>query len=215
MHPSNPLCPAGKAPVVQLNYTAIAAEAGVHRSLAQHLVGDLCFRLAEHLLQGSAIKVRRRAMATLPAPSQPCRDGLLAPGAAWADGCPAHRCRWSCRTWACSRPPPTGAWRWLSSRTCWTSWTSSAMWGPAAAGTGAGTGGPCAPGRAAAENVSSFARCNLCLAALAGAADALAQQAGDGREGCHPSFPCTCCIHPGSRGGGGARGAAARGLGSR
>jgi hypothetical protein len=60
--PSDPLCPAGKAPVVQLNYTAIAAEAGVHRSLAQHLVSDLCFRLATHLLSGSTIKVRRRSM---------------------------------------------------------------------------------------------------------------------------------------------------------
>lgn len=48
---------AGKGPVVQLNYSAIAQDAGVHRGLAQQVVSDLCYRLSMHLLSSHPVQV--------------------------------------------------------------------------------------------------------------------------------------------------------------
>lgn len=44
--------------MVQLNYSLIAQDAGVHRGLAQQVVSDLCYRLSMHLLSGHSIQVR-------------------------------------------------------------------------------------------------------------------------------------------------------------
>jgi hypothetical protein len=49
---------AGKAPVVQLNYSLIAQDAGVYRGLAQQVVSDLCYRLSMQLLSGHPVQVR-------------------------------------------------------------------------------------------------------------------------------------------------------------